>query len=407
MAVLLALSAFFSGSETALFSIRPDMRGRILRQRRTRVARLVAAEPGDLLSSILLGNLAVNILYFCTGAAWASQAAASRSGWIEALAGTAILLSVIALGELAPKAIGVNQPERFLRTVSLPLWCWFRVTSPACRILQRLLSAWHLQTPVAESTLNASELRELIRAIQDEPGFGTREKQLLEGLVVLPDVRVREIMVPRVQVARCPVQADRERLLAEALKYRARYIVIYRDREDEPVGYIGLHEVLAQGEGQEPLSSTPMRQPLFVPETMRADELIRRMLEEKSGFVAVVDEYGGLAGTVSLDRIPPVLFDAPAAGRERIEQIDESTFRLDGGLPVRAWRDLFQGFLPGPEIEAMAFETLGGLIASLLGRMPRAGDRVAIRNLLLTVESVEQRRIGRVLLHLSTGEEAS
>ncbi len=121
--------------------------------------------------------------------------------------------------------------------------------------------------------------------------------------------------------------------------------------------------------------------------------------------VVVVDEYGGLAGIVTVeDLLSEVVGDFESEPVEEIQKLDDTTYRLQGQLPIRSWRDLFTGFLPGQEVDGLAFDTLGGFIISLLGRMPRPGDTVAVRNLCLTVESIHHHHIGTVLLHLQPPE---
>jgi CBS domain containing-hemolysin-like protein len=121
--------------------------------------------------------------------------------------------------------------------------------------------------------------------------------------------------------------------------------------------------------------------------------------------VAVVDEYGGLAGIVTIeDLLAEVVGDFEPEKATEVKKLDEVTYRLHGQLPIRAWRELFTGFLPGQEMDMLAFDTLGGFIVSLLGRMPHQGDSVSVRNLQLTVEVMQHRQIGTVLLKLNDPE---
>jgi putative hemolysin len=228
---------------------------------------------------------------------------------------------------------------------------------------------------------------------------------MLEDIVNLSAMRVREIMVPRVNVLRKPLDTGRRELLAEARKMEYSRILIYSGSDEDPLGYVRLNDLVADAGASGPL--TPLLRPLvFVPETQRADLLLRRFTAENLELAAVVDEYGGLAGIVTVeDLLAEVVGDFEPVPLEEIEKLDETTCRLNGRLPIREWRELFTGFLPEDEAGHLAFDTIGGLIISLLGRMPKAGDRVFLRNLCLTVETMHQRHIGTVLLHLQTPEE--
>jgi CBS domain containing-hemolysin-like protein len=411
MLVLLAFSAFFSGAETALFSLPPDAVRRMRAHSRTEaLLALLRRDPSGLLTSLLFGNLVVNVLFFCTGAEAVGRLAQGRGGWYEALGGVLVLLTVILCGEIIPKAVGIARPTAVLRLSAGPLCGWFLLTRPFRAVLRHLLERFGLHdsvTPGGRTALTPGELKELLDAVQHEPGFGSQEKEILEDIVNLSDVRVREVMVPRVRVLRRRVDADRAELLNAARRNRYSQVLIYRDREEDLIGCVSVRRLFL--DGGKGASLDPLIRPLrFVPETKRVDALLREMMADNTPLAAVVDEYGGFSGLVTLeDLLAEVIGDFETADDAGIQRLDESTFRLSGQLSIRAWRELFTGFLPGQELTALTFDTLGGFIVSLLGRMPRAGDTVRIRNLELLVEGVHHRRISTVLLRLGDGEELS
>jgi len=402
MTLLLALSAFFSGSETALFSLTSEQRRQISMRRRkfSGILDLVQTDPGALLLAILLGNLIVNVLFYCTGAALAGRLGHTYGGWAEALAGLAILAAVILAGEIVPKALGISHAEQIIAFTELPLRVWFTLTAP----IRRLLRAF-IQTPEGASTstrgLTAAELKILLDSVRHEAHFGAPEKEILEDIVNLPDVRVREIMVPRVNVLRVALDAPPAEVIAAARKREFSRVLVHGTGNENVLGFISVKELfLTQAEELESF----LHPVVFVPETQRADLLLHEFLASGLKLVAVVDEYGGLAGIVTMeDLIEEIVGEFEGGDEEEIVQLSETQYRLKGQFSIREWRELFLGFLPGEEVESMAFDTLGGLIVSQLGRMPRTGDRIAIRNIRLTVESVAHRRVGTVLLELEEG----
>lgn len=410
MGVLLFLSAFFSGSETALFSLSSEDRRQLGAHRQvSSLLTLLQHNPSGLLTSILFGNLIVNVLFFSTGAAAASRWSAERGEWVEAAAGLAILISVIIFGEIVPKAVGINHSSFVLRFVALPLRLWFDSTRLFRRLISVILRVFRLQgeTPASESCLTPGELKELLDAVRHEPGFGSQEKEILEDIVNLSDVRVREIMVPRVRVLRKSVHADRAQILEEARAGEYSHVLIYRDKDDDPLGYVRISDLFFD-QSEAHLPESLVHPLVFVPETKRVDLLLREFMAGGWQLVAVVDEYGGLAGIVTVeDLFEEVVGDFEPEKTEEIVKLDDTTYRLQGQLSIRAWRELFTGFLPGQEVEALAFDTLGGLVISLLGRMPRSGDSVTVRNLRMTVESMHHRRVDTVLLHLNDPEVSS
>lgn len=409
MPVLLAVSAFFSCTETALFSLSPDAARRLRTHRRIDdLLTLLHKDPSGLLTAILFGNLVVNVLFFCTGAEAAGRLAEGRGEWFEALGGALILLAVIVFGEIIPKTIGITHPSGVLHITAAPLRSWFYLTRPFRLFIRWLLGRLGLHDDGIASSgrnyLTPGELKELLDAVQHEPGFGSHEKEILEDIVNLPDVRVREVMIPRVKVLRRRLDVDRRELLEQARRHEYSHVLIYRDKDDDPLGYVGIGDLFMDGGRTESLE--PFIHPLsFVPETKRADVLLREFMTHDWPMVAVVDEYGGLAGIVTIeDLLAEVVGDFEPETATEVQQLDEVTYRLDGQLPIRAWRELFTGFLPGQEKDALAFDTLGGFIISLLGRMPCPGDSVSVRNLQLTVETMHHRRIGVVLLRLNEPE---
>jgi putative hemolysin len=408
MLALLALSAFFSCSETALFSLSPDAARRLRAHRRIDdLLALLHKDPSGVLTAILFGNLIVNVLFFCTGAEASGRLGESRGEWFEALGGILVLLTVILFGEIIPKAVGITHPSGVLHITAVPLRGWFYFTRPFRLFIHWILTKLGLHDSNISGSrtyLTQGELKELLDAVQHEPGFGLHEKEILEDIVNLPDVRVREVMVPRVKVLRRPVDADRRELLEQARLHEFSHALIYREKDDDPLGYVSIRDIFMDNGRTESLESF-VHPLVFVPETKRTDVLLREFMNHNWQMVAVVDEYGGLAGVVTIeDLLAEVVGDFEQEKADQIQKLDEVTYRLDGQLPIRAWRVLFTGFLPGQEMDTLAFDTLGGFIISLLGRMPSPGDVVSVRNLELTVETVNNRRIGAVLLRLNEPE---
>lgn len=410
MPVLLALSAFFSCAETALFSLSPESARRFRGNRQVEaLLNLFHRKPSELLTAILLGNLFVNVLFFCTGAVVVGKWAAARGEWFEALGGLLVLLLVILFGEIIPKAIGITRSAGMIRLASIPLRYWFVFTTPLRWLIRGLLDRVHLgvDRPRVDADLTQDELKELLDAVRHEPGFGAQEKEILEDIVNLSEVRVREVMVPRVNVLSRPVGVDRQEILHEAFQNEYSCIVIYRDKDDDLIGYISTGELFADSDLSRPVEA--FIHPLaFVPETKRVDMLLREFMAKGWKLAAVVDEYGGFSGIVTLeDLFAEVVGGFETEETQEISKLDDATYRLSGQLSIRAWRDLLTGILPGHEVGSPAFDTLGGFVISLLGRMPVPGDTVMVRNLRLTVETMHHSRVETVLLHLNPPEDGS
>lgn len=401
MLLLLFCSAFFSGTESALFSL---SRSQIRRLRHEghhveRLLSLLTDNPSGLLVAILFGNLVVNILYFSISASLSLRMASEYGDWWQAVVGVVVLLLVILIGEILPKAIGISFPERLVRLNSLPLLGWFHFMGPLRRVLETITKRFEPEEQ-HDHRLGAEELKMLVDATQHDPSFGKQEKAIVEDIVNLPEIRVRELMVPRVEQFFRRADAPVGEALEAAAEQQLELIPIYEGEEDNIVGVVETRRLFVDGAPDRPLSdfSHAVR---FVPESKRADQMLQEFLDEELRMVCVVNEYGGLAGTVCLeDLLEEVVGEFDVMEVPPVEQLGESTYRLQGDLGIREWRSLFVGFLPREMMQGLALDTVSGLVVSLLKRLPKAGDVAQVGNLRFTVEQVRSHRIELIRLEL-------
>ncbi|MDZ8117104.1 hemolysin family protein [Pontiella sp. NLcol2] len=401
MAVLLLCSAFFSGTETALFSLSRDQIKKLRAHGRhvDRLLVLLRDNPAGLLVAILFGNLVVNILFFCMSASFALEIGNTYGEWWQALIGFAVLVTVILSGEIFPKAIGISFPERIVRLNSPLLSFWFHFMGPV-RMALEIITRKMEPSEEHDNRIDSRELKMLIEVTHHDPTFGKQEKAIVEDIVNLPEIRLREIMVPRVRQLFRRADAPAGEALAEAAEQELELIPIYEEDEDNIVGVVEVSDLFANSDPDKPLKlfSRPVR---FVPETKRADAMLREFMDEELRMVCVVDEYGGLAGTIMLeDLLEEVVGEFDAMEVPQVEQLSETTYRLQGNLGIREWRSLFVGFLHEEMMRDLALDTLSGLVVSLLKRLPATGDVVEVGNLRFTVEQVRSNRIETVLLEL-------
>jgi CBS domain containing-hemolysin-like protein len=404
MTILLLLSAFFSGTETALFSLTREQVKRLRERGRHEegILSLLADNPSGLLITILFGNIVVNILFFSLSVVVTSDVAMHLGDWGEAIVGVGVLLLVILVGEILPKAIGISFPEPVVRLNALPLRSWFHFLGPVRRMLESITKLLEPKES-AENPLSAEELKLLIEATQHDPTFGKQEKAIVEDIVNLPEIRVRELMVPRVRQLFRHTDSPVGEALRAAAEQELELIPVYDGEEDNVVGVVEVCELFSTLDTSRPLGNFihPVQ---FVPETKRADEMLREFLAERMRMVCVVDEFGGLAGTIVLeDLLEEVVGEFDAMEAPPIERLGECTYRLQGSLGIREWRSLFVGFLPDEVVRTLALDTLSGLVVSLLKRMPKPGDVAQVHNLRFTVEQVRSNRIESILLELVGG----
>lgn len=401
MVLLLSCSAFFSGTETALFTLSRDQI-KDLREHGHHVDRLLVLlheNPSGLLVAILFGNLVVNILFFCMSAVLALEIGQQYGDWWQAVIGVLVLVVVILAGEILPKAISISFPEKIVKLNSPLLRGWFHFMGPV-RFVLEVITRKMEPAEDHDNRIDANELKMLLEATHHDPTFGKQEKAIVEDIVNLPEIRLREIMVPRVEQLFRRTDSPAGEALAEAAEQELELIPIYEEDEDNIVGIVEVRDLFVNTDPEKALYHF-LRPVRFVPETRRADAMLREFLADGLRMVCVVDEYGGLAGTVVMeDLLEEVVGEFDATEAPSVEQLGETTYRLRGNLGIREWRGLFVGFLPDEVMRDLALDTLSGLVVSLLKRMPQTGDVVRVGNLRFTAERVRSNRIETVILEL-------
>lgn len=400
MLISLTISAFFSGSETAMFSLSNDDIEKLKKDNQSTKVLLnfFLKNPSGLLISILFGNLIVNIIFFCTSASISFRAVQLYNSNISGLIGIIALIMIILFGEIIPKAIGLSCSKRVVILSSPFLNFWNSMMYPLRRNVDMMVTKI---TPNKNSNINLTELefKTLIDSTIQIDGFGIQEKEIVENIVKLHEVRVREIMIPRVD----QIYINKNSTVTEALNLIARndiaQIPVYEDYEENIIGYIETDSLLLANI-EDSLVDLCLDLKFF-PENKHSDEMLKEFINEGLKIVGIVDEYGGLSGTLALkDIFNYFLLESNFNETSSVELIGENEYRLKGNLNIREWRELFIGFVPNYNIRNLALDTISGLVISILKKMPTVGDTVFLGNLCFTIEEVRNNRIEFIKLQL-------
>ena len=399
LAVLLLFSGLFSASETALFSL--DEGGR---NRAGRATRRLLASPRDLLLTILLANLFVNLVFFAAAPVLLGE---GRDAGERVLLGLAALLAILLCGEILPKTLALRAPVMVARLVTLPLAVLVRVLAPVRRFLGWVLDILLRLTGEIDKRERAITPETLAAALERSAEAGilaAGEADLLGDIVELSSLRVREIMTPRVDILALDIEDEadeRDEVVREAARRRLTWLPVVKGDADNVVGRVALRDLL--GHPDRSLESLVM--PVtFVPEVANVLTMLGHLRDERVAEALVVDEWGGTAGVVTLeDLFEEIVGEMRVEGEEAVKPViplGEGRFRVSGALSLREWNETF-----GVEVAPNAFETVGGYLTALLGRLPRTGDRVALgKGLVGEVREVRGRRIETVDLSLEDGE---
>lgn len=375
----LGLSAFFSGSETALISLsRVDLQR--LRERGGRqgaIIRDLKAHTSRLLATILIGqnlfNSAVSALATLLATAWFGEAYGVPA---------AVLFATVALfvfGEMAPKAIGAASPLAISRAVAIPLSVVTRVLAPIATVVVKITTRMLdlLGIPEKTPTLTEEEMKSVFNLGADEGVIHGDERRLLHKVLEFGDKTVRDIMVPRTKVIALPETAKFDDVRLVLHEHKVSRLPVYRGSLDNVVGLLHAKDLFDLSDEEERSFSLDryLDAPFLVPEFKRAEDLFREMRRRRTHMAVVVDEHGGTAGIATIeDAIEELLgpiqdeFDEEetpgfVAAGERAYLL-EGSFRLD---------DIEEQFgIAFPRDEA---ETIAGHLMLRFGRIPRKGER--------------------------------
>jgi putative hemolysin len=402
IACLLA-SAFFSGSETALFTLTRSELQELAASRHwlARLAGRLARKPRSLLNTLLLGNMLVNIGFSATAAVLVLELeSADQPAWVVGLASVAPLLTVLLVGEVTPKMLAWTVARKWALLAALPIDILRRVFLPVLWILDvgivrpftKILAP---SSTKATTDITAEELAGLMRLSAQRGVLARDVGDMLHEIVELTDVTAGEIMIPRVDVVAFDVEKPVAELIELFRETGFRKIPVYRGDLDSVLGVVHAKRLLLHPE-------TPLEQLIrpvsFLPEAANLEKLLAQFRKTRQQMAVVVDEYGGTAGLVTLeDVLEEIVGDIPdyreEPSRPAVQKLTPTRYLVSGDLSIRDWAEAF-----GLEPVKGRISTIGGLAATLLHRIPREGDSVDYHNLRLTVHAMRRRRVEAVRL---------
>jgi CBS domain containing-hemolysin-like protein len=406
--LLLLASGFFSGSETALFALTENERMSLRRGEglAARAVELLLTDQRMLLITILVGNMTINVLYFVVTSVLLMKSGLNLLG--EVLLGAAFLVVIILLGEVTPKLIANTRRVGFASFVAPLLLTLHRVIAPVRVVLDRFVVAplSRLTSPSKRPPrLDEEELSALLEVSGSGGVIDEEEQRILQDVISLSQLKVRDVMTPRVRVAAISIDASYEQVRDLAEQTRLTKFPVYRENIDQIVGLLPVRTCLLDPPGSDVESLQPLLTPAhYVPETARLDQLLNRFRETHTQLAIVVDEYGGTAGVVAAEDVVEELVgdiasDEQRGGLQPPKLLGPGRWRVDGASGIHDWAEAFGTRLVSPQVA-----TLGGFIVARLGRAPQVGDRVELGNVRLQVEQIDRARVLSIIVTLLAGE---
>jgi putative hemolysin len=408
---LVLVSALLTGAEAAYFSLGRARLKRLAEQHDPEQGPLqpLLSKPHDLLVTILVGITLANI--------GASAIATAMAATLFGPLGLAISIGVMTVlilvfGEVLPMTLAVEHPERYSAWVSRPvawlsalLWPVRGILSALTAMTLRLVGS---ERQRGEPEISEEELRTLVDVGAREGVVDRTEREMIHKVFELEDTLVREVMVPRPDMFCLDMATPPPDILPLLREHLHSRVPVFEDTVDHIVGVLYTKDLLPHLKGLPPDFDLRSRlhPPYFVPESKRADALLREFQAKKLHLAVVVDEYGGTAGLVTLEDLLEELVgeirDEFDEDEHLIQKVDATSYRVSGKLPID---DL--NAATGLHLSKDSFDTVGGWVLDLFGRVPNKGEKTQAGEVTVTVEKVERTRVVEVLVAIRRGADKS
>ncbi len=401
IALLLVLAGVFGAAETT-FSRLTSVRAEHLAEdgrRATRRLLRITQDPARYLNSVLIAALACQVL----GTALATAVAVRRLGgageWVAAAIMTAVLF---VFTESAPKTFAIQHTDRVATALAPFVYAVGRILHPVSRLLIVVSNVLLPGRGLPRGPfVSEAELRHIVDVAEEEEVIEERERAMIHSIFELGDTVVREVMVPRPDMAVVEAHKSIKTAMDLAIRKGFSRIPVFEKEPDNIVGVVyakDLFKALRRNGQKDQTVADLMREPYFVPETMRVSDLLREMQTKRVHMAVVVDEYGDVAGLATLEdvleEIVGEITDEYDVEESNILPVADELWRVQAKLPIWELNELLDAELPEDE----EWQTVGGMVSALLGKLPEAGEEVDVGRFRFRVEKVQRRRIGTVLV---------
>ena len=396
--LLLNLSAFFSGSETAFFSL-DTLKLSQLENENSFVATVIlklVRQRERLLTTILLGNEIVNVAISSVSASLFMRLLGDR--WV-ALSVFITTFFILFYGEMLPKLFAVKHNILWAKLASLPLYMFTVLTFPLRWILEGISKLVTALVGTEEGHIKEEEFKSLVKEAQIKGEIEEKEKDMIYKVFRFTEITVSHVMVPEPDIFMVSVDTDIKEL-ADALKKpenRHSKIPVYEGVRDNVLGYVHIKDLLPVFKGLEEKSLKELILPcLFVPKTKPVQEMLEEFQKKKIDIAIVVDEYGSVEGLVTLEDILEEIVgeiqDEFDREREMVKEISENEILLDATLPIYEAKEIIGLEVP----DNLDVDTIGGYVLHLFGGIPEEKEEVEADGWRFVVDKMRGKRIIKI-----------
>jgi CBS domain containing-hemolysin-like protein len=404
--VLILVAAVLAAAETAISRMNRVRAYRLQEEGRRGAKALVriAENPAQYLNVTLLLMLMAQLGGTTLATVIAVRQLDQLGEWVATGAMTLLLFE---FAEVTPKTFTLQHTDRVALRLAPIIVAVTVAIGPVARFLIRVANVVMPGKGLPQGPfVTEQEIKAMAEMASEEEVIEEEEKELIHSIFEFGDTLVREVMVPRPDLVAAPADSSMPNVLDLVLRHGYSRIPVYRETVDEIVGVVYAKDLLRHlhaGKGDVSLEKI-MREPYFVPETKKIADLLREMQQKRIHIAIVTDEYGSVAGLVTIEDLLEELVGEIADEYDReepqIEPVNEWTYRVNGRLSIDEVNELLDVQLPHDE-----WDTVAGLMYGLLGSVPTQGETVAYDNLEFTAEKVQGRRIAKVLIRRKRSDE--
>jgi len=404
---LLVLSAFFSGTETALFSL-SKLQLRRLRQEHPVQGQIISElldQPHRLLSTILLGNTIVNVAAAILGYAMLRSLGPRHA---EALAVPVMTTVILLCGEITPKTLVIRSAEFFAVHLARPIRWTVASTSYVRRaaealsaaIVQRIERLPFFAAQQARSAAPTEDEYRTLLTVSERAGVVRKEERyMVNKILALEKMQVKEIMTPRVDMQCVDDSLSPSEMAGALRRIKHRRVPIIHETPDTVEGILKVKDFLTDPSRE---LDEVVELPNFIPETMSVAKLLKSFRKQEHPVAIVVDEYGGTQGMVTLEdvleEIVGEIEDEFDKSEIMVQKLDERRYLINGKARLELVNEQCGLALQAPDVE-----TIAGWVIAQLGALPKEGEQVYVDNVRATARKVVKNRVGEVLLEIQSG----
>jgi CBS domain containing-hemolysin-like protein len=399
--ILLFLSAFFSGSETAFMSVnRIKIKDQVQKgdEHASKVDNLLKDQT-RLLTTILIGNNLVNIAASSIATALAIELFGSKG---VGIATGIVTLLILIFGEITPKSLGNNISIAYAKAAAVPLYYLEYLFSPFIYLFTKIVNIFVKDKNLISSAfLSEKEIRRFVEVSQREGVIKETEQEMIQSVFDFDDTLVKEIMVPRIDMVCIEKNEPLEELIKLGVEKGHSRIPVFEDSIDNIIGLVYIKDLLEMLlNGKEKKGISEFVKPIyFIPEGKPINQLLSEMKQRKEHMAIIVDEYGGTSGLITiedlLEEIVGDIQDEFDLEKSYIEILDENTLLIDGRVDI----DELNKYLKKPLLDEDDYETVSGLILNYLNRLPVQGEKIEYDDITFIIENIIDNRIRKIKLY--------